>query len=66
MNYIETLDTLSKFFADCVKFWPNDLQNAIKDVERVKRDPYSPRGKKLDKTAKQDFINYLKEATQQF
>lgn len=64
MNYTQTLETLSYFFADCAKFWKYDIEKAIKDVENVKRDPFSPRGKKLDKQAKADFIAYLHEAKQ--
>lgn len=69
MNYTQTLDTLSKFFADCANFWRNegeDIAWAIKDIENLKRDPYKKFGKKLDKQAKQDFIAYLHEALRDY
>ena len=68
MNYNETLDTLSKFYAECMKFWIREGKNtnyAIDDIEQLKHDPYSPNGRKLDEDAKNDFVNYLREVWEQ-
>lgn len=62
MNYTQTLDTLSYFFADSVKRHRQDIDKAIKEIEKVKRNPYKRFGRRLHKEAKRDFLAYLNEA----
>jgi len=65
MNYNKTLETLSKFYGERVKYWTEErkcIHNAISDIEKLKRNPYSFFGRKLNKDAKQDFINLVRES----
>lgn len=60
MNYNETIQTLNEFYEDCLKFWKKEgkgAEHAIRDIEFLEHDPFSPSGKKLDTKAKSDFIN---------
>lgn len=64
MNYNETLETLTDFYRDCVRFWMREgksIDNALRDVENITTNPYSPNGELLDVEAKNDFIAYIKE-----
>lgn len=64
MNYNETLDMLSKFYADCLKFCMREgrsLDYALKDVESITTNPYSPNGQLIDLDARNDFVEYIKE-----
>lgn len=66
LNREETYQILGEFFNDCVKFWilsgVKDYKEAftlaIKDVEGVTHNPYSPQGELLDVEAKRLFIKY--------
>lgn len=66
MNYTQTLETLSSFFADAVKFHKSNFAQAIRDIEKIKRDPYKRFGKRLHKEAKRDFIAYLYETLRDY
>lgn len=62
MNYNDTIVTLSNFYRECAAHWEREsgtLEDAIKDVERLEYDPFSPFGKKLNEEAKRDFIKFL-------
>lgn len=61
MNYTQTLNTLSKFFADSVEKHMQDIDKAIEDIKKVKRNPYKKFGRRLHKEAKNDFIGYVYE-----
>ena len=61
MNYFETIEQLSYFFADCAKFWNGDAYKALDDVRNIDHDPFSPNGKRLDEEAKSDFIACILE-----
>ena len=63
-NFEETTDILKKFYEDCLRFWKREnvqdaYLNALKDVERITTDPYSPNGEKLNKDALNAFIKSL-------
>ena len=66
----ETKEMLKRFAWDCYEFWANELDTeddrevwpkAIKDIEGVGHDPFSPQGDVLDADAKAEFINQLKQ-----
>lgn len=61
MDYTQTLDTLSYFFADLMERYQEDIEKAIREIEKVKRNPYKRFGKRLHKEAKEDFIEYIYE-----
>lgn len=61
----ETEAILEKFFNECLRYWKmqnlearDAFEHALKDVERVKRNPYVPSGDELDTVAKIKFITY--------
>lgn len=63
----ETELIMDKFFGECVRFWQmqgNDerkaFENAIEDIERLKHDPYVPRGELLDEETKNLYVGYRK------
>lgn len=63
-NFEETTEILKKFYEDCLRFWKREnVQdahlNALKDIERITTDPYSPNGEKLNKDALNAFIKSL-------
>ncbi len=67
LNYDQTYSILGEFFNACLKFWWSAGKDqrtawewAIRDVEGVTRDPYSPQGELLNVEAKTLFIKYRK------
>lgn len=63
MGYDKTLIKLDVFYSDCVDFWLESGKGgreahflAMKDVEGITHDPFSPNGDQLDPKAKEDFI----------
>lgn len=70
MNAKETKKLLKEFAWECYEFWANELNidddrevwlKAIKDVEGVTHNPFSPQGELLDAEAKAEFIQQLKQ-----
>lgn len=68
LNAKETQKILVKFFQECFHYWRGNAYSAhgafelaIKDIEGIKHDPYSPLGEELHPEAKEDFINKRKE-----
>ena len=70
VNAKETKELLTRFAWDCYEFWANELgtdddikvwPRAIKDVEGVNHNPFTPQGDVLDADAKAEFINQLKQ-----
>ena len=67
LNQKETQLVLGQFFNACLKFWwsagkgkRDAFELAIKDIEGLVSDPYSPQGKLLDVETKVEFIRYKK------
>lgn len=63
MNYVKTVEVLSRFHQECMRFWENegkDTRLAIKDIERLEHNPYSPNGQKLNPQAKEEFLKVIK------
>ena len=67
LNHEQTHSILSQFFNACLKFWWSAGKDkrtawewAIRDIEELTTDPYSPHGDKLDVEAKALFIKYRK------
>lgn len=57
----ETTEILGKVYEANLKFWEqekvtNPVEMAIKDVENMATDPFSPRGKGLDITARNNWV----------
>lgn len=66
----ETKERLTSFFEDCKGFWTREKANnakmyteeinvtemALKDIASLNNDPYSPRGKALDKDAQAEWL----------
>ena len=67
LNYDQTYKILGEFFNACLKFWWSAGKDkrtawewAIRDVEGITKDPYSPQGELLNVEAKTLFIKYKK------
>ena len=69
LNANKTKKLLREFSWQCYEFWANELDTdddkevwmkAIKDIEEVSHDPFSPKGDLLDVEAKAEFIERLK------
>lgn len=59
----ETTLILTKFYGECVTYWKNEGKDkdeakslAIKDVESITTDPFSPTGAALNDESKQQFL----------
>ena len=73
MNEKETYEILSRFYIDCLKFWNKEVNErgfatdlkieelAIKDIENIKNNPYSPNGKVLDIETKEKWVADMKK-----
>ena len=64
----ETQLALERFFKECEDFWRRTgmdereaFESALDDTKRVRTDPFSPRGDKLDPEAKAEFIKYREQ-----
>ena len=60
-TYQETATICEKFYNECLRFWKREKHDqsekmALADVARLERDPFSPNGNELDRTAINDFI----------
>ena len=60
----KTWDILNEFYNDCLNFWKKQLNNseppeiyALKDVENIQCNPFSPNGEKLDTITKEKWIS---------
>lgn len=60
----KTWDILNEYYNDCLNFWEKQLNNsespeiyALKDVESIQRNPFSPNGEKLDTITKEKWIS---------
>lgn len=69
LNAEETKKLLKEFAWECYEFWANELNTdddkevwlkAIKDIEEVTHNPFTPQGDLLDVEAKAEFIKQLK------
>lgn len=65
LNHDQTYSILGEFFNACLKFWWSAGKDqrtawewAIRDIEGITTDPYSPQGELLDTEAKDLFIKY--------
>lgn len=65
LNEKETQIILEKFFNECLRYWR--MQNkdereafeyAIRDIKRLKYNPYVPCGEEIDIVTKAKFIRY--------
>lgn len=59
-NYNETIEICKDFYSDCLRFWQREQHpqaeiKAIKDVERLTTNPFSPNGELLNQDAVKDF-----------
>lgn len=70
LNVKETKSLLKEFAWTCYEFWANELDTdndadvwkmAIKDLEAVNNDPFSPQGDLLDVETKAEFMKELKK-----
>lgn len=66
----ETLIVLEKYFDECIAFWKRrgfDDKKAFKlsisDIEVIRNDPFSPRGRILHPGAKYEFVHSKKLKT---
>lgn len=67
LGIMESRTILEQFFKECLNFWRKEGRGermayklAIKDVEGLKKDPYSPNGMEIDEEVKQIFVKYKK------
>lgn len=67
MNKIKTSEVLIRFYGDCKNFWLREGEDdrqakelALKDLERLKTNPYEPRGEELDAEAQGVVIETLR------
>lgn len=63
MDYKKTFNVLEVLYDSCLEFWlgegKDDLMAhllAIKDVDLVTHNPFSPNGEELDPEAKAEFV----------
>lgn len=59
----KTMEILNQFSQECYNFWmrqgkshSESFELMLKDIERIKHDPYEPCGELLDVEAKKEFI----------
>lgn len=60
-TYQQTTTICEKFYSECLNFWKREKHDepekmALTDVARLERDPFSPSGDELDRTAVNDFV----------
>ena len=62
MPYYESYKKLEQVYFECMGFWEKEGKNnltahkyAMKDIEYMEHDPFSPNGDLLDPDAKADF-----------
>lgn len=72
MRKYQMAEMLTKFFADCFKFWLREGKDvatakelALKDVKGLNNNPYSPNGEELDVELKDVVIEVLEDAIEQ-
>ena len=63
MNGQETVKVAARFLVDSYEFWvgqgktPQEArENALREVAELRHDPFSPRGKELDRYALNVFV----------
>lgn len=63
----ETELVIDKFFNECLRYWKMQLNDerkayeyAIDDIERMKHDPYVPKGDLIDVPTKEAYVKYRK------
>ena len=68
LNAHDTQLVMEKFFRDCQNFWRRTInderevfERALNDTRRIKTDPFSPCGEKLDEETRVKFIKYREQ-----
>ena len=68
LNQHDTQLAMEKFFRDCQNFWSRTInderevfERALNDIRRIKTDPFSPCGEKLDEETRIKFIKYREQ-----
>ena len=68
LNAHDTQLAMERFFRDCQNFWRRTInderevfERALNDIRRIKTDPFSPCGKKLDEETRVKFIKYREQ-----
>lgn len=63
LTYDKTIEALTRFHDDCIKYWQSEGHTfeesvilARKDVQNAKNDPFEPKGRPLNMEAKNEFL----------
>lgn len=70
LSFEESKKRIVKFYEDCERFWTKEKENfshnyteeinvkrnALQEIVNLRNDPFSPKGKKIDPTAKTEFF----------